>query len=101
MIRWQHICYHRIYILLLVQVPHPYIALPYTRILIGTKILLQNSDCNIILYEVFISVAVPDPSDPYVFGPPRSGSVSQRYGSGSRSFYQAKIVSKTLIPTVL
>jgi hypothetical protein len=24
---------------------------------------------------------------PYVFGPPGSGSVSQMYGSGSRSFY--------------
>jgi hypothetical protein len=34
------------------------------------------------------------------FGPPGSGSVSQRYGSGS--FYpQAKIVRKTLISTVL
>jgi hypothetical protein len=32
-------------------------------------------------------------ADPYVFGPP---------GSGSRTFYhQAKIVRKTLIPTVL
>ncbi len=42
---------------------------------------------------------VADP-DPYVFGPPGSGPVSQRYGSGS--FYnQAKIVTKTLIPTVL
>jgi hypothetical protein len=39
------------------------------------------------------SVADPDPSDPYVFGPP---------GSGSGSFYhQANIVRKTLIPTVL
>jgi hypothetical protein len=29
------------------------------------------------------SVADPDPSDPYVFGPPgsESGSISQRYGS--------------------
>ncbi len=38
------------------------------------------------------------------FGPPRSGSVSQRYwsGSGSGSFHhQAKIVRKTLNPTVL
>ena len=46
----------------------------------------------------------PDPPDPNVFGPPGagSGSISQRYGSGSRSFYrQAKIVRKTLIPTVL
>ncbi len=36
------------------------------------------------------SVADPDPSDPYVFGPP-----------GSRSYHQAKIVRKTLIPTAL
>jgi hypothetical protein len=40
------------------------------------------------------------------FGPPGSGFVSQRYGSrsgsGSRFFsHQSKIVSKTLIPTVL
>jgi hypothetical protein len=27
----------------------------------------------------------PDPPDPHVFGPPGSGSISQRYGSGSRS----------------
>jgi hypothetical protein len=54
------------------------------------------------------SVADPDPhmdsSDPYVFGPSGSGfgSISQRYRSGSGSFYhQAKIVRKTLIPTVL
>ena len=38
----------------------------------------------------------PDSPDPRVFGPPGSGSISQRYGSGSRSFYhQAKIVRKT------
>jgi hypothetical protein len=39
-----------------------------------------------------------------LFWPPGSGSISQRYGSGSGavSFYhQAKIVRKTLIPTVL
>jgi hypothetical protein len=44
----------------------------------------------------------PDPPDPNVFGPPGSGSGSiiQRYGSGS--FYRkAKIVRKTLISTVL
>jgi hypothetical protein len=28
----------------------------------------------------------PDPQDPHVFGPPRSGSISQRYGSGSFMF---------------
>jgi hypothetical protein len=49
----------------------------------------------------------PDPPDPLVFGPPGSGSgsISQRYGSGSGSeygsfFHQVKIVRKTLIPTV-
>jgi hypothetical protein len=49
------------------------------------------------------SVAYPDLEDPYVFGPPRSGSgsIRQRYGSESGSFYhQAKIIRKTLIPTV-
>ncbi len=48
------------------------------------------------------SVAHPDPSDPYVYGSPasRSGSISQRYGSGS-FHHHAKIVIKTLIPTVL
>jgi hypothetical protein len=44
----------------------------------------------------------PDPSDPYVYGPPGSGSgsFSQRYGSGS-FHQQAKIVKKNLIQTVL
>jgi hypothetical protein len=41
-----------------------------------------------------------DPSDPYVFGQSGCGFISQRYGSGS-FYHQAKIVSKTLIPTVL
>jgi hypothetical protein len=46
------------------------------------------------------SVADPEPQDPYVFEPPGSGSSSTEYGSGS--FYnQAKIVRKTLIPTIL
>ncbi len=52
--------------------------------------------------KVTISVAEQDPSDPYVFGPPGSGSgsISQKYGSGS-FYHQAKIVRKTLIPTAL
>ncbi len=29
----------------------------------------------------------PDPPDPHVFGTPGYGSISQRYGSGSGSFY--------------
>jgi hypothetical protein len=52
--------------------------------------------------KLFVSVADPnpDPPDPHVFGPPGSGSISQRYGSGYGSFYhQTKIVRKTLIPT--
>ncbi len=54
------------------------------------------------LQQVECSVADPDPSDPYVFGPPGSGigSSSQRHGSGS-FHHQAKIVRKTLILTVL
>ncbi len=47
----------------------------------------------------------PDPPDPHVFGPPGSGSGStgQRYGSGSGSgsfYHHAKIVRKTLIPSI-
>ena len=50
------------------------------------------------------SVPNPDP-DPHVFGPPGSGFTSQRYGSGSFSgsgsfYHHAKIVRKTLIPTI-
>ncbi len=38
----------------------------------------------------------PDPPDQHVFGPPGSVSISQRYESGSGSFYyHAKIVRKT------
>jgi hypothetical protein len=38
--------------------------------------------------------------DPEVFGPPESGSVSLRYGSGF-PHHQTKIVRKPLISTVL
>ncbi len=55
-------------------------------------------------FHLKTSVVDPDPDtpDPHVFGPPGSGSTSQRYGSGfgSWSFYlHAKIVRKTSIPT--
>ncbi len=46
----------------------------------------------------------PDLPDPHVFGLPGSGSISQRYGSGAGSgsfHHHAKIVRKTLIPTIL
>ncbi len=45
--------------------------------------------------QSFFSVVDPEP---YVFGHPGSGSVIQRYGSGS-DHHQAKIV-RTVIPTV-
>jgi hypothetical protein len=45
------------------------------------------------------SVADPDPSDPYVFGPLGFGSISTRNVSGF--YHQAKRVRKTLIPTAL
>ncbi len=51
-----------------------------------------------ILVDLLIG-SVPDPPDPRVFGPPGSGSISQRYGSGSGpgSFYHhAKIIRKNL-----
>ncbi len=60
------------------------------------------------IFEPNSSVADPDPPDPHVFGPPRSGSgsTSQRYRSGSCSgsgsfYHRANIVRKTLIPTIL
>jgi hypothetical protein len=37
-----------------------------------------------------LSQCDPDPSDPYVFGPPGSGSISQRYRYGFGSFYHPK-----------
>jgi hypothetical protein len=36
--------------------------------------------------QLYNSVGNPDPQDPHVFGPPGSGSISQRYGSGSFPF---------------
>jgi hypothetical protein len=47
----------------------------------------------------------PDPPDSHVFGPPGSGSTCQRYGSGSCSgsgsfYHYAKIIRKTLIPSI-
>ncbi len=62
---------------------------------------------NLDKFFILSSVADPDPNpDPHVFGPPGSGSICQRYGSGScfgsGSFYhQAKTARKTLIHRVL
>ncbi len=57
--------------------------------------------CHSVINE-YTSVADPDPHPPdlHVFGPPGSGSTSQRYGYGS-FYHRAKIVRKTLIPTIL
>jgi hypothetical protein len=65
-------------------------------------VLLQRETSD--SFWIFNSVADPnsDPPDPHDFGPPGSGSISQRYGSGSGSFYHhAKVVRKTMIPTIL
>ncbi len=72
------------------------------------NIMLLRSKSNDEARTVDGNVANPnlDSSDPNVCGPPgsRSGSISERHGAGSvsGSFYHlAKIVRKTLIPTVL
>jgi hypothetical protein len=75
------------------------------RLLIPSKmagsIIGIREDCVIININFEIT-NVPDPADPYVFGHSGSGSISQRYGSRSGSFYhQAKIARITLIPIVL
>jgi hypothetical protein len=63
-----------------------------------------NADLKLFLIsKTSVADTDPNPSDPYVFGPPgsRSGSISQRYRSGSGSFYhEVKKISKTFIPTV-
>jgi predicted RND superfamily exporter protein len=62
-------------------------------IAIGERDILRNTFINSFSW---LKISVVDP-DPYVFGPPGSGSISKRYGSGSRSFYhQAKLVRKTI-----
>jgi hypothetical protein len=64
---------------------------------------LKVSAGTIHMWTFFIhitSVADPDPPNPHVFGPPGSGSTSQRYGTGS-FYHHAKIVRKTFIPTIL
>jgi hypothetical protein len=64
---------------------------------------LRSEDFNLELYRyLYFSIleTVFRVRIRLVFGPPGSGSTSQRYGSGS-FYHQAKIVRKTLIPTVL
>ncbi len=63
----------------------------------GFLVGVESTPYSLVATSVFSSVA--DPQDLYVLGDPGSGpgSISKRYGS----FYnQAKIVRKTLIPTV-
>jgi hypothetical protein len=55
----------------------------------------ENPTRKIRFLSIFGSVA-----DPHVFGPPGSGSIIQRYRSGS-FYYQAKVVRYTFIPAVL
>jgi hypothetical protein len=58
----------------------------------GSRIRIRNTA----EYCIRNSVADPDTPDPHVFGPPGSGSISQRYGSGS-FYHHAKIVRKTIL----
>ncbi len=50
-----------------------------------------NKTASSWIYCLIISVADPDPPNPHVFGPRGSGSL----------YHHAKIVRKTLIPTIL
>jgi hypothetical protein len=50
------------------------------------RILFKKADIYMTgMVCLFSSVPDPDPPDPHFFGPPGSGSISQRYGSGSGS----------------
>jgi hypothetical protein len=69
-------------------------------------LLMESRDTSAGIDSTSVPVPDPDPPDPHVFGPHGPGFTSQRYGSGSGSgsgsfYHQAKIVRKTLIPTVL
>ncbi len=62
----------------------------------GRQLLVLGHDRVVLPHSVADPDPGPDPSDPYVFGPPGSGAISQRYGSGSGYFnHQAKVVRKT------
>jgi hypothetical protein len=59
----------------------------------NTSVLRLPSSSQIIPYGTLSCWRLDSVADPYVFGPPGSGSIRTRYGSGSGSFYhQAKIV---------
>jgi hypothetical protein len=54
-------------------------------------------DRIVIFQKFFVQASVPDPNprDPHVFGPPPgSGSIRQRYGSGSRILLSSSKSSK-------
>jgi hypothetical protein len=73
-------------------------------VLLFVYVALVLGNLNLVEQRVrTVESSVPDPDpDPHVVRPPgsRSGSISQRYRSGS--FYQqAKILRKNLIPAVL
>jgi hypothetical protein len=46
---------------------------------VTAPVFLMIGECIGRFSVVFTSVAHPNPNDPYVFEPPRSGSISQRY----------------------
>ncbi len=97
----------------------PFSALPFTTLMLKSTIFSLKINhtwhkairegCSVaqlaVRWATVSSVADPDPNpDPHGFGPPGSGSISQRYGSGSDSgffYHHAKIVGKTLNPTIM
>ncbi len=67
-----------------------------------TPALKRRNSKNVNEMDCLLGSVVDLDPDPHILGPPGSGSVSHKYRSGSGSFhYQAKIVRKTLISTVL
>ncbi len=76
--------------------------------LLSTTLNMKDEGTDLLgqIFTAFNQCCGSGSSDPRVFGPPGSGSISQRYGSRSRSgsgsfCHQAKIVRKTLIPIAL
>ncbi len=57
----------------------------YLEKVVPLLIFSENHGIGLCPYEIF-SVGDPDPQDPNVFGHPGSGSISQRYRSGSFPF---------------
>jgi hypothetical protein len=67
--------------------PTPALLIEYGTISVEQRVRLPRKISYKLIVTVYTSVADPDPdpSDPYVFGPPGSGSINQGYESASGS----------------